>query len=108
MAAMTLSVTGTGCAQAQEPSTKETTGNAGLPKVYFIKEINPENLVKVYEALGRKAEGKVAVKLSDRRAGRAQLPPAGTHRTARKGSERYDRGVQHGPTEEGVPIRKHI
>lgn len=64
MAAMTLSVTGTGCAQAQEPSTKETTGNAGLPKVYFIKEINPENLVKVYEALGRKAEGKVAVKLS--------------------------------------------
>ena len=64
MAAMTLSVTGTGCAQAQEPSTKETTGNAGLPKVSFIKEINPENLVKVYEALGRKAEGKVAVKLS--------------------------------------------
>ena len=64
MAAMTLSVTGTGCAQAQEPSTKETTGNAGLPKVYFIKEINPENLVKVYEALGRKAEGEVAVKLS--------------------------------------------
>lgn len=64
MAAMTLSVTGTGCAQAQESSTKETTGNAGLPKVYFIKEINPENLVKVYEALGRKAEGKVAVKLS--------------------------------------------
>lgn len=53
-----------GCAQAQEPSTKETTGNAGLPKVYFIKEINSVNLVKVYEALGRKAEGKVAVKLS--------------------------------------------
>lgn len=77
MAAMTLSVTGTGCAQAQEPSTKETTGNAGLPKVYFIKEINPENLVKVYEALGRKAEGKVAVKLSTGEpGGRNYLQPA--------------------------------
>lgn len=54
-----------GCAQTQEPSTKESTGNAGLPKVYFIKEINSGNLVKVYEALGRKSlEGKVAVKLS--------------------------------------------
>lgn len=61
MAAMTLSLAGTGCAQAQ----KQTTDNASeLPKVYFIKEINSENLLKVYEALGRKAEGKVAVKLS--------------------------------------------
>lgn len=61
MAAMTLSGAGTGCAQAQ----KQTTDNASeLPKVYLIKEITPENLVKVYEALGRKAEGKVAVKLS--------------------------------------------
>ena len=61
MAAMTLSVAGSGCAQAQ----KQTTDNASeLPKVYLIKEITPENLVKVYEALGRKAEGKVAVKLS--------------------------------------------
>ena len=32
--------------------------------VYFIKDITPENIQKVYEALGRKAEGKVAVKLS--------------------------------------------
>ena len=30
----------------------------------MIKEISPENLMKVYEALGRKATGKVAVKLS--------------------------------------------
>ena len=29
-----------------------------------IKEINSQNLLKIYEALGRKAEGKVAVKLS--------------------------------------------
>ena len=37
---------------------------SGLSKVYMIKEINPENLVKIYEALGRTAKGKVAVKLS--------------------------------------------
>lgn len=35
-----------------------------LPKVYLMKEINSENLIKVYEALGRTAKGKVAVKLS--------------------------------------------
>ncbi|WP_455674647.1 DUF362 domain-containing protein [Phocaeicola sp.] len=34
------------------------------PKVYLIKEINPENLVRIYEALGRPVHGKVAVKLS--------------------------------------------
>ena len=33
-------------------------------KVYFIKEINAQNLLKVYDALGRQATGKVAVKLS--------------------------------------------
>lgn len=34
-------------------------------KVYMIKEINAENLMKIYEALGRKATGKnVAIKLS--------------------------------------------
>lgn len=32
-------------------------------KVYFTKEITPESLVKVYEALGCKLDGKVAVKL---------------------------------------------
>lgn len=37
---------------------------SGQSKVYFMKEINSENLVKIYEALGRTAKGKVAVKLS--------------------------------------------
>ncbi len=32
-------------------------------KVYFIKEITPENIVKIYDLLGKKLEGKVAVKL---------------------------------------------
>lgn len=35
-----------------------------IPKVYFVREITPENLKKVYDALGRKVSGRVAVKLS--------------------------------------------
>lgn len=54
-------VTGMNCANAQE---QKSDGNTNVPKVYMFKEISPENLVKVYEALGREATGKVAVKLS--------------------------------------------
>ena len=32
-------------------------------KVYFIKEITPENIIKAYETLGKKLPGKVAVKM---------------------------------------------
>ena len=32
-------------------------------KVYFTKEITPESIVKIYDVLGKKLEGKVAVKL---------------------------------------------
>lgn len=36
-----------------------------VPVVYYIKDISAENIVKIYEALGRKAEGEnVAVKIS--------------------------------------------
>lgn len=49
-----------GCGQANSANrTPETPA-----KVYFIREINAQNLVKIYEALGREAKGKVAVKLS--------------------------------------------
>ena len=34
-----------------------------VSKVYFSKEITPENVVKMYEMLGRKLEGNVAVKV---------------------------------------------
>ena len=61
MAAMVFLTIGTGYVQAQD---KTSDSASELPKVYLIKEITPENLVKIYEALGRKAEGKVAVKLS--------------------------------------------
>ena len=32
-------------------------------KVYFIKDITPENIIKAYEVVGKKLEGKVAVKM---------------------------------------------
>ena len=32
-------------------------------KVYFIREITPQNVVKIYESLGIKLPGKVAVKV---------------------------------------------
>ena len=32
-------------------------------KVYFTKEITPENLVKMYKVLGKELKGNVAVKL---------------------------------------------
>ena len=38
-------------------------------KVYFTKEITPESVVKMYEVLGKKLEGNVAVKLHSGEAG---------------------------------------
>ena len=40
-----------------------------MEKVYFIKEITKENVVKIYEALGRELKGKVAVKVHSGEAG---------------------------------------
>ena len=39
-------------------------GAQAQSKVYFIKEISPESLVKIYKALGVEAQGRVAVKIS--------------------------------------------
>ena len=57
------------CANAQKQckasaASEPEAAAATLPKVYFFKEISSDNLVKIYEALGREAKGKVAVKLS--------------------------------------------
>lgn len=67
--AFLFSTAGTGCANAQgskEPTDEEQPSEetVKVPKVYMFKEISSENLVKIYEALERKATGKVAVKLS--------------------------------------------
>lgn len=55
------SVMGADCARAQEKASEK---NMEVPKVYMFTKISAKNLVKIYEALGREATGKVAVKLS--------------------------------------------
>ena len=46
-------------------SNKETdSAEDGVSVVYFTSEITPESLVKIYEAVGREASGKVAIKIS--------------------------------------------
>lgn len=47
------------CAQVEQNVSPE------LPKVYYMKDVTPENLVKVYQALDRHAEGKkIGIKIS--------------------------------------------
>ncbi len=68
--AASASIATAGCSTkttSNADTTAETTGSIAAKDtaiVYFIKDITPENLQRAYEALGRKAEGKVAVKLS--------------------------------------------
>ncbi|MDE7123698.1 MAG: DUF362 domain-containing protein [Alistipes sp.] len=52
-----LPMASAGCGGAKSPAPEP-------PEVFLVEEITPENLVKIYEALGRKAEGRVAVKIS--------------------------------------------
>lgn len=64
----------TEAAQAADAADVDTTA---VSTVYYIKDITPENLVKIYKALGRKAEGKVAVKMSTGESNKShQLDPA--------------------------------
>lgn len=51
----------TACAQTKTDAPAESREPA---TVYFIKDIDPQSLVKVFEACGVKPEGKVAVKIS--------------------------------------------
>lgn len=51
-----LSLATTNCTRTREAKAES--------KVYMFTNINSDNLVKIYEALGREAKGKVAVKLS--------------------------------------------
>ncbi len=57
------------CGSSKKGNAEESAGSATVsesvtPKVYMTREITPEALVKIYEALGRPAEGRVAVKIS--------------------------------------------
>ena len=62
-AAAMVAFTSCSGSKAEADTTAEQTDS--IPTVYYIKDITPENIVKVYEALGRKAEGKnVGIKIS--------------------------------------------
>lgn len=55
----------TACSGQKTEATSEEASADSIPTVYYIKNITPENIVKVYEALGRKVDGdKVGIKIS--------------------------------------------
>ncbi len=56
----------TACSNHAKPASAPAAANQdSIPEVYFIKDITPENLVKVYNALGQNLDGKkVGVKIS--------------------------------------------
>lgn len=60
------SVTGihSGVLETAPDINQDTSGTAGPPRVYMTRDISSAGLMKAYEALGRKASGRVAVKLS--------------------------------------------
>lgn len=62
LASLSMSCSGTkanaGNTDADSTSAEETA------TVYYIRDITPANLVKIYEALGRKPEGKTGIKIS--------------------------------------------
>lgn len=64
LAGAVLAAVSCGNKQAETAAADESATANDIAVVYYIKDITPENIVKVYEALGREAKGKVAVKLS--------------------------------------------
>lgn len=60
LVALTLCSCGSKTTAQNEPNAEE----AQLPTVYVTREISPQAIIRIYEALGRKAEGRVAVKIS--------------------------------------------
>lgn len=64
-AAMMLSATACTGSGTQTRTATDSVATDTIPTVYYIKDITPENLVKIYNALGRKASGnKVGIKIS--------------------------------------------
>lgn len=67
MIAIALMATGCNSCSANDKTVEngiEGNGENQPAKVYFTKEITPESLIKIYQALGREAHGKVGIKLS--------------------------------------------
>ena len=65
---LSLALMATSCgghAKAENGEQSDSVPTDTVATVYYIKDITPENLVKIYEALGRKAEGnKIGIKIS--------------------------------------------
>ena len=59
-ALLTVALSGT---MAQRIDEKDYHGQKDVSVVYFIREITPENVLKLYEALGEKPSGKIGVKI---------------------------------------------
>ena len=52
------------CGKGDKAPKAETPAEDGSAVVYFTSEITPESLVRLYEAVGREATGRVAIKIS--------------------------------------------
>lgn len=57
-------LTASACGNASTTSAQATEATDSVSVVYYIKDITPENLMKIYKALGREAKGNVGVKIS--------------------------------------------
>jgi len=68
LAALALAVLA-GCTKTNGQMTNDQSQMTNDPIVYMTKDISPEGLVRIYEALGREATGRVAVKISTGEAG---------------------------------------
>lgn len=64
IAALAAVILTSSCGAAQKKSAADAAASADAPVVYVTRDITPESLLKIYKALGRKAEGRVAVKIS--------------------------------------------
>ena len=64
MLATAALLAGCGCTNAGTATESNAAAADSVATVYMFTEISPDNLVKIYDALGRKATGNVAVKLS--------------------------------------------
>ncbi len=67
MTFLSLALSGSACGgpiRANDNGPQEEGGTAAGSEVYMTRTITPEALVRIYEALDRKAAGRVAVKLS--------------------------------------------
>lgn len=61
---LAFAILASSCAGTAPKKKFELTGDGTGATVYFTKDISPEGLVRIYEALGVEAKGRVAVKIS--------------------------------------------